>query len=141
MFPAPFRRMRDACAADPGTVRWGPRLFVVEMPRTVVGWGGFKGPPDDAGAVEIGYSVAPSWEGRGVATAAVGKLLCEAWAAPDVERVLAHTLAAHNASARVLEKAGFARDGENLDGDAGLGWRFRIDRNPRSGYEPGSCGP
>ena len=63
------------------------------MPRTLVGWGGFKGPPDADGAVEIGYAVAPAWEGRGVATAAVAELLREAWAAPGVRRVLAHTLA------------------------------------------------
>jgi hypothetical protein len=28
----------------------------------------------------------------------------------------------------VLEKLGFVRDGENLDGDVGVVWRFRLDR-------------
>ena len=129
MFPAALERVRDALAGDPHSARWGPRLFVVDEPRMLVGWGGFKGPPGDDGAVEIGYAVAPGWEGRGVATAAVRQLLREAWAAPDVGRVLAHTLPGPGASVRVLEKTGFARDGENLDGDVGVVWRFRLDRS------------
>ncbi len=128
VFPSAIARFRDAIAADPSSARWGPRLFVVQAPRTLVGWGGFKGAPDADGAVEIGYAIAPSWEGRGVATAAVGALLEEAWAAPEVRRVVAHTLPAAGASARVLEKRGFARYGENLDGDIGVVWRFRLDR-------------
>jgi hypothetical protein len=30
---------------------------------------------------------------------------------------------------RVLEKSAFVRDGDNLDGDVGLVWRFRVDRH------------
>ena len=114
----------------PRSARWGPRLFVVDAPRTLVGWGGFKGPPDSDGAVEIGYAIAPAWEGRGVATAAAGALVAEAWATPEVRAVQAHTLSDPGgaASVRVLEKLGFARDGENLDGDVGIVWRFRLDR-------------
>ena len=55
---------RDAVAADPASTRWGTRLFVLDDPPALVGWGGFKGPPKD-GEVEIGYAVAPSFEGRG----------------------------------------------------------------------------
>ena len=128
VFPAALRSMRDAVAADPQSARWGTRLIVVRAPRTLVGFAGFKGPPDAHGAVEIGYSVAPAWEGRGVATAAVAGLLREAWAATGVRRVIAHTLPEAGASVRVLEKSGFVRDGENLDGDVGAVWRFAIDR-------------
>jgi RimJ/RimL family protein N-acetyltransferase len=63
-----------------------------------------------------------------VATAAVGHLLREAWAQPGVRRVRAHTLPERNGSVRVLEKAGFGRDGESLDGDVGVVWRFCLDR-------------
>lgn len=133
VFPASVQRWRDALAAEPQRARWGPRLFIVRAPRTLVGWGGFKGPPDAGGTVEIGYAVAPAWEGRGVATAAAAELLREAWAAPEVGRVIAHTLAAPGASVRVLEKSGFARDDENRDGDAGGVWRFRLDRNAAAG--------
>jgi len=135
VFPQALQHARDSLAADPAAARWGTRLFVVEAPRTLVGWGGFKGPPDWNGAVEIGYAIAPAWEGRGLATAAAGALVAEAWATPEVRAVQAHTLpdAAGAASVRVLEKLGFARDGENLDGDVGVVWRFRLDRPEPAG--------
>ena len=80
---------------------------------------------------------------RGIATAAVRELLREAWAAPEVEMAIAHTLPGQNASVRVLEKTGFAHDGEHRDGDVGIVWRFRLNRGTAvggvrsSGREPG----
>jgi ribosomal-protein-alanine N-acetyltransferase len=127
VFPGSLRRVRDAVAADPASARWGTRLFVLGEPRTLVGWGGFKGVPR-AGAVELGYAIAPAWEGRGIATAAVRGLVREAFSAPGVRTVLAHTLAAPNGSVRVLEKTGFVRDGEHTDEGAGPVWRWRLDR-------------
>ena len=121
-------RTRDAVAADPASTRWGMRFFLLEAdPPTLVGWGGFKGPPGEGG-VEIGYAVAPDWRGRGVASAAVAAMLDEAWAAPDVEAVVAHTLAEPNASVRVLERAGFTKDGECTDANVGALWRWRLRR-------------
>jgi ribosomal-protein-alanine N-acetyltransferase len=32
VFPDALRPVRDALAADPASVRWGPRLFVLEDP-------------------------------------------------------------------------------------------------------------
>jgi [ribosomal protein S5]-alanine N-acetyltransferase len=123
-FPGAMRRTRDALAADPGGARWGTRLFVLEDPSTLVGWGGFKGAPQ-AGAVEIGYAVAPAWQNRGIATAAVEALLGEAFAAPGVESVIAHTRPGPNPSTRVLEKTGFAYEADVIDLEAGTAWRFR----------------
>ena len=128
VFAGALEHARDLLAADPGSVRWGPRLFVVDEPRTLVGWGGFKGPPR-GGVVELGYAVAPAWEGRGVGTAATQELLREAFAAPAVQVVIAHTLAAPGASVRVLEKTGFVRAGEQRDGRLGDVWRFRLGRD------------
>ena len=127
VFPEALRPTRDALAADPESARWGTRLFVLDEPRTLVGWGGFKGPPRQS-VVELGYAVAPSWEGRGLATAAVRELVREAFAAPEVQSVLAHTLAEPGPSVRVLEKAGFVHDGEVRDEEVGKAWRFRLDR-------------
>ncbi len=127
VFAQSLVRTRDAVAADPTSMAWGTRMFIYEDPPTLVGWGGFKGPPQE-GAVEIGYAVAPAWRGRGIASAAVRELLREAWAASGVEAVLAHTLAEHNASVRVLEKAGFTNEAEVADADAGVLWRWRLRR-------------
>jgi len=127
VFPASLRWTRDAVAADPSGARWGTRFFVLDAPPTLVGWGGFKGPPRD-GVVELGYAIAPSRRGRGLATAAVRELLHEAFAAPDVLAVIAHTLAEPGPSARVLEKTGFVHDGDVPDDRLGTTWRFRLER-------------
>lgn len=55
---------------------------------------------------------------------AARELLREAWAAPEVQAVLAHTLAGPSASVRVLEKTGFVHDGAAEDDDVGALWRF-----------------
>jgi RimJ/RimL family protein N-acetyltransferase len=58
----------------------------------------------------IGYSVAPAFRGRGVATRAVR--LLSAWAfEAGVRRLAAGTMLDNVASQRVLEKAGFVREG------------------------------
>ena len=126
-FPRALRAIRDAVAADAGLTRWGVRLFVLEDPRTLVGWGGFKGPPRE-GAVELGYEIAPGWAGRGLATNAVRALLAEAFATAEVQSVIAHTRPAPGASVRVLEKNGFEREGEVPDEQVGRAWRFRVTR-------------
>ena len=124
VFPNSIERVRAQVAADPGSARWGTRLFVAEEPPELVGWGGFKGPPTD-GAVELGYAVAPAREGRGLATAAVRGMVREALSDPDVRAVVAHTLPEPGPSPRVLEKAGFAFAGEATERGR-LVWRFRI---------------
>ena len=127
VFGQSLGRVRDAVAADPAGTRWGTRLFVLDAPRTLVGWGGFKGPPRD-GVVELGYAISPSWEGRGIATAAVGEMLRDAYAAPEVRSVIAHTLPEINPSVRVLGKSGFVYDGVVDTDGVGTTWRFRHDR-------------
>jgi [ribosomal protein S5]-alanine N-acetyltransferase len=122
VFPDALQPVRDAVAADPASVRWGARLFLLEKPPTLVGWGGFKGPPR-TGSVELGYAIAPGFEGRGLATAAVREMVRDALAESEVQAVVAHTLPERNASVGVLEKVGFRYAGE-ADGT----WRFRLQR-------------
>jgi [ribosomal protein S5]-alanine N-acetyltransferase len=120
---------RHAVATRPEGAAWGPRFFVTGDPPVLVGWGGFKGPPSD-GVVELGYEVAESHRGRGIATAATRAMLAEAFADEAVTTVIAHTLPEPNASTRVLEKAGFRFDGEARE-DGDVVWRFALDRPPR----------
>jgi len=119
---------RDALVADPGGSAWGARLFVSGEPPELVGWGGFKGPPKD-GVVELGYEIAESRRGRGLATAAARAMVSEAFADARVTTVIAHTLAERNASNRVLENVGFRYDREAHD-DGELVWRFTRARLP-----------
>jgi len=126
VFGQALGRVRGELAADPGSTRWGTRFFVVDDPRTLVGWGGFKGAPRE-GVVEIGYAISPVWRGQGLATIAVGELLREAFAAPEVQTVVAHTLAERGPSVCVLEKAGLVHDRDSAD-DERVTWRFRVER-------------
>lgn len=87
---------------------WWCWYFVREVDgaRQLVGNGGFKGPPDEEGQVEIGYSILPEHRGQGLATAAV-VALCE-WAAGQGARsAVIHTLPDLQASIAVARKAGF----------------------------------
>ena len=127
VFPDALPVTREALAADPGSGRWGMRLFVIDEPPTLVGWGGFKGRPA-GGVVELGYAVAPGFRRRGIAGEAVRRMLRDAFASGEVHAVIAHTLARRGPSTRVLESAGFAYDGEVTDEEDGHLWRWRHDR-------------
>ena len=87
----------------------------------LIGVGGFKGAPDLAGYVEIGYSIVASHHGQGYATEAVGGLLEHAFNDPRVKTVFGHTLPSLAPSIRVLEKAGFNYVGLGADPDAPVG--------------------
>lgn len=124
----PSLRERLAGGREPADSPWGTYLFLLGAPRTLVGWGGFKGPPSAGAEVELGYSVAPAFEGRGIATAAVRELLRIADAGRDVAAVTAHTLAEPGPSPRVLVKAGFAQEAVLDEGPPGPIWRWRRAR-------------
>ena len=64
---------------DPGRSPWW--FFGIVADGVVVGDAGFHGPPPAEGPaeVEVGYQVAPSARGRGVATRACALLLEHAW--------------------------------------------------------------
>ncbi|MEI6374915.1 MAG: GNAT family N-acetyltransferase [Actinomycetes bacterium] len=83
----------------------------------VVGGVGFKGSPRD-GAVEVGYGLAPSARGAGLATEAVLGLVTFARSRPEIAVVEADTEPGNEASQRVLVRAGFelagTRDGRPL---------------------------
>jgi RimJ/RimL family protein N-acetyltransferase len=127
-FPEALPVLRDSCARNPQGYVWGPSLFVLGEPRTLVGLGGFKGGPSTEGVVEIGYAIAPAFRGRGLATAAVQEMLTRGFGDPQVRFIDAHTLGQPNASTRVLEKAGFEKIGALEDPDEGPIWHWRRGR-------------
>jgi RimJ/RimL family protein N-acetyltransferase len=102
----------EALSRRPHEAGWGGWIILMGWtpggPDRAVGIGGFFGPPDQNGEIEIGYAMLPSFREQGLATEAVEGLL--GWALEDerVKAVRAHTLAHLYASRRVLEKTGFA---------------------------------
>jgi RimJ/RimL family protein N-acetyltransferase len=78
------------------------------------------------GQAMIGYDLLPAWRGRGYATRAVRLLAGWAFAHAGIARLIAGTAPENLASQRVLERAGFHREGyqrARLPGPAGT----RID--------------
>jgi [ribosomal protein S5]-alanine N-acetyltransferase len=111
---------------------WSGYLAVDWKRGAVVGTCGFIAPPDSVGRVEIAYFTFPAYERQGCATAMARGLVDRASMAPDVRLICAHTLPERNASARILEKLGFAQKGEEMDPDAGPVWRWERDARPGS---------
>ncbi len=82
----------------------------------LVGRMGFRGPPDEKnGMTEVGYSMLPGWEGRGLATEALRTLLGWAFRDARTKRIIAETFPGQKASIRVLKKCGFSRAGAGAE--------------------------
>jgi RimJ/RimL family protein N-acetyltransferase len=110
---------------DSDSLPWSASWLIVAE-GLVVGTIGFKGAPQN-GVLEVGYGVAPSSQGRGVATQALAQLL-------DVVRehdllITAETAAWNVASQRVVTKNGFTEIDRRVtdeDGDV-IVWRREAD--------------
>jgi RimJ/RimL family protein N-acetyltransferase len=93
--------------------------WLVTLDGAVVGDAGTFGPPDERGAVEIGYGLAEPVRGRGLAREFVPALAQHLLARPEVKRVVAREVLADNTpSRRALEGAGFQLERE----ENGLTW-------------------
>jgi [ribosomal protein S5]-alanine N-acetyltransferase len=114
-------QLRKANSPDP----WRFGFAIVHtIDRIMIGMCGFTGPPDSAGAVELAYSIAPGYQGKGYATEAAVALIEFAQTDRAVKQICAHTLAERNASARVLEKSGFTKIGELVDSENQPVWKW-----------------
>lgn len=78
---------------------------------SLIGCGGYFGPPTPDGTVEIGYSVVPECRGLGYATEMVRALTAHAFAVAEVRRILAEANVENLASITVLTRSGFRRMG------------------------------
>jgi len=93
------------------------------IPRTLIGSGGFMGPPDTTGTVEISYFVSDEWRGQGLGTELVAGLVQQTIATGMVSQLVAHTQLEHTASQRVLLANGFASVGTDINS------QLRFERN------------
>lgn len=87
-----------------------------EVPRTLVGLGGFLGPPDATGEAEIRYWVAADWRTLGLGTELVAGLIQQAEATGLVRRLVARVPADNEAAGRVLLGNGFVPEGADAEG-------------------------
>lgn len=101
--------------------------FLIVLRNSILGTCRFKAAPAH-GSVEIGYEVAESQRGRGIATAAVGRLLQMAASSGFVQQVVAHILPGNVASSKVVSRLGFSM-GDPLvdhDGETVVCWFLRV---------------
>jgi RimJ/RimL family protein N-acetyltransferase len=93
-----------------------------DTPRTLIGAGGFLGPPDVTGTTELSFSIAAEWCGQGLATELVAGLVQQAAATGMVRWLVAHTEVDNLAAQQVLRHNGFEHIGPAVDG------RLRFER-------------
>jgi ribosomal-protein-alanine N-acetyltransferase len=105
-------RLTEGGAPAIGWYGWYAVLRAADgQAATLVASGGYFGPPTGDGTVEIGYSVAPEWRARGLASEIVEALVARAFATPGVRRVAAEAHEENSASRRVLARCGFRQVG------------------------------
>jgi RimJ/RimL family protein N-acetyltransferase len=88
-----------------------PNFAIAVDDEAVGGIGLIFGQDIDRRSAEIGYWLSEQYWGRGIATAAVRALTEYAFAHFDLARIWANVFAWNPGSMRVLEKAGFVREG------------------------------
>ncbi len=113
--------------SDPGFQLWAVRLMALRVSaRVMVGHVGFHGPPDLRRAVEMGYTVLPSYRRRGYATEAVRGLMD--WAVRDqgIRRFRLSISPTNVASLALASRLRFRYVGEHVDERNGLEHEFEL---------------
>jgi len=110
-FPHPYTQ-RDARAFLQSLNTAPETMFAIEVDGEAAGGIGFVLKPDvERVSAEIGYWLAESVWGRGIATEALEAVTAHAVAAHGLTRLYAVPFAYNTASCRVLEKAGYVLEG------------------------------
>ncbi|HEY9179676.1 MAG TPA: GNAT family protein [Candidatus Baltobacteraceae bacterium] len=111
-FPSPYT-LQDAYAwIDLNEAKRNNTNFAITVGGSVAGGIGYSlGAYETRLTASIGYWLAQPFWGRGIATAALEKLTEHAFSAHGLRRISSVVMAPNVASMRVLEKAGYAREG------------------------------
>lgn len=128
VFPEGLAWWRERMKAEPDVGGWAVWFIVRKADRVVIGDGGFKGPPDNEGVVEIGYALVEAARGQGYGKEFARGLVDWAFAHPEVSAVVAETLSDGFASMAVLRSLGMAQTGSYVDPEEGDILRWRVDR-------------
>jgi ribosomal-protein-alanine N-acetyltransferase len=89
-----------------------PTVWAIDVDGEAVGGIGIELDTDvERVSAEIGYWLGERFWGRGIATEALKAVTAEAFTRFDITRLYAVPFADHIASVRVLEKAGYVREG------------------------------
>ena len=116
-------KLAKMAQADEKDHAWYTYWLVIVTSRLAgAGLAGFKGVPDSEGIVEIGYGIAPAFQGKGYTTEAAQALIAWAFETPACKAVIApHTRRSNVASNRVLQKVGMRVYAETVED---VSWRI-----------------
>ncbi|MBY2932440.1 GNAT family N-acetyltransferase [Rhizobium leguminosarum] len=125
--PPEILEMLNRLATDIGA-EFSPSAWMIVEDGEIVGLCSIVRVPQD-GNIHIGYGVAPTRQGLGCPTRAIGQLLEWARNDPRVALISAETGVENIASQRVLERNGFTRAGERIDAEDGplICWEAMTD--------------
>ena len=115
----PLPEVRERLRARPEEAPWWSWLVYEWETARAVGVVAFGGPPDDAGAVLIGYAMYAQFEGHGYATEAVRAMVGWAFRQPGVKLVRTLAPVWNTPALRVAENVGMRPIAADEDDDVG----------------------
>lgn len=111
-FPHPYTREHARAFLTHATSSDPPTNFAIEVDDAAVGGIGYiRGDDIERYCAEVGYWIGQEYWGRGVMTEALALLTRALFSDARLLRLFALPLADNPASVRVLEKAGYVREG------------------------------
>ena len=111
-FPFPYGMDQARAFLDWVTRQPTPTVWAIEVDRQAVGGIGLELHSDvERVSAEIGYWLGQKYWNRGIVTEALTAVTNEVFKQLEITRLYAVPFADHVASARVLEKAGYVREG------------------------------
>jgi ribosomal-protein-alanine N-acetyltransferase len=99
--------------------------------RTLIGMVAFKGPPDEDGTIEAGYSINEKYQRQGIATEATQAIMNWAYENPAVRVITAETFPELEASKKVMQRCGMVFLG---DGSEPRAIRYGVTREAFSTF-------
>lgn len=115
----PLPAVRDRLRARPAEAPWWNWLMFERETRRAVGSVSFGGPPDELGAVLIGYAMYEQFEGHGYATEAVKAMVAWAFQQAGVRQVRTLAPVWNTPAVRVAENVGMRPVASDEDDDVG----------------------
>ena len=115
----PLPEVREHLSARPDDAPWWNWLMFERETMRAVGLVAFGGPPDEAGAVLIGYAVYEQYEGHGYATEAVKAMIAWAFQQAGVRQVRTLAPVWNTPALRVAENVGMRPVAADEDDDVG----------------------
>lgn len=111
-FPFPYEPQQAAAFLSRVAEQAEPTAWAIEVDGEAVGGIGIEMHSDvERVSAEIGYWLAEHLWGRGIVTEVLTAVTAEAFKRFDLTRLYAVAFVDHGASIRVLEKAGYVREG------------------------------